>query len=68
LVLVGDFLGMLRLSEAGVVKRDAIVFANALEKEIPILMLLGGGYTKRSAPVIAESIANIFEMVQKRQR
>jgi histone deacetylase 11 len=67
-VLEGDFLGMLRLSEAGVIKRDAIVFTNALEKEIPILMLLGGGYTKKSAPVIAESIENIVQMVHKERR
>jgi histone deacetylase 11 len=67
-VLEGDFLGMLRLSEAGVVKRDAIVFSNALEKKVPILMLLGGGYTKKSAPAIAESIENIVQTVQKGKR
>jgi histone deacetylase 11 len=64
-VLEGDFLGMLRLSDTGVVKRDAIVFSNALKRKIPILMLLGGGYTKRSAPVIAASIENIVKMVRK---
>lgn len=62
-VLQGDLLGWMRISEAGVIKRDATVFRNALQNKVPILMLLGGGYTKRSAPVIAGSVENILHLV-----
>ncbi len=64
-VLKGDLLGWMSISEEGIIKRDATVFRNALEKKIPILMLLGGGYTKRSASVISRSIENILMMEHK---
>ncbi len=64
-VLKGDLLGWMSVSEEGIIKRDATVFRNALEKKIPILMLLGGGYTKRSASVISRSIENILMMEHK---
>lgn len=58
-ILEGDPLGAMSVSEEGIVKRDEIVFQNATENKIPILMLLGGGYTKKSAAIISRSIENI---------
>jgi hypothetical protein len=37
------------------------VFRHFLDKGVPIAMVLSGGYQMTNAPVIAESIANLFE-------
>lgn len=49
------------MSEAGVVERDRLVWAAAAQHKVPILMLLSGGYTRASTPVIARSIQALFE-------
>lgn len=67
-VLRGDSLGCMSISEDGIVKRDEIVFSNAFKKKVPIVMLLSGGYTRRSAAIIGKSIENIlsrFQMIVK---
>lgn len=66
-VLDGDPLGWMSISEEGIIKRDGIVFQNATENKIPILMLLGGGYTKRSAAVISASIENILNIMTEQK-
>jgi histone deacetylase 11 len=58
-VLGGDPLGLLRVSERAVVERDAAVFAAALARRVPVVMLLSGGYTAASTPAIAASVANL---------
>lgn len=50
----------LNLSKNGIIKRDELLFSIALNENIPILMLLSGGYQKENAPVIADSIENLF--------
>lgn len=57
--LEGDPLGALSISEDGIVKRDEMVFAAARKHKKPIVMLLGGGYQKSNARVIARSILNL---------
>jgi histone deacetylase 11 len=57
--LEGDPLGALSISEEGIIKRDEMVFQVARDNEKPIVMLLGGGYQKSSARVIARSILNL---------
>ncbi len=57
----GDPLGRLCVSEAGVMERDRLVWAAAAQHRVPILMLLSGGYTRASTPVIAHSIQAVFE-------
>jgi len=59
-----DPLGAMDISEQGIIKRDEIVFKAAISKNIPILMLLSGGYTKESARIIGESIKNIISSQQ----
>jgi histone deacetylase 11 len=58
-----DPLGAMGISRAGIIKRDEIVFSNAKDRGIPILMLLSGGYTKASASIIADSIENLITRV-----
>ena len=56
----GDPLSGLNITSEGIVRRDELVFKIALERHIPILMVLSGGYQKKNAPCIAESIANLY--------
>uniref|UniRef100_A0A3P9IA25 Histone deacetylase 11 n=1 Tax=Oryzias latipes TaxID=8090 RepID=A0A3P9IA25_ORYLA len=58
-ILDGDPLGGLSISPQGIVKRDEIVFRAAKQRGIPILMVTSGGYQKRTARIIADSILNL---------
>ncbi|KAJ2945239.1 hypothetical protein O0L34_g9310 [Tuta absoluta] len=58
-VLDGDPLGMLNISAIGVIKRDQFMFEICRKKGIPIVMLTSGGYLRKSAGVIANSIINL---------
>ncbi len=58
-----DPLGCMNISHDGIIKRDEIVFKTAIKNDIPILMVLSGGYSKRSAAIIGESIENILKNI-----
>ncbi|XP_062400419.1 histone deacetylase 11 isoform X1 [Sardina pilchardus] len=58
-ILDGDPLGGLAISPQGIVKRDEIVFRAARRRSIPILMVTSGGYQKKTARIIADSILNL---------
>ena len=60
-VLEGDPLGNLAVTEQGIILRDELVFKSARERNIPIFMLTSGGYQKRTAKVIADSILNLHK-------
>jgi len=60
-VLKGDPLGNLDITSNGVIKRDEFVFKMAKEYEVPIVMVTSGGYTSKSAKVIADSITNLLK-------
>ncbi len=55
-----DPLGGMNVSKEGIIKRDEIVFESAIENNVPILMLLSGGYHEDSYNIIAESIENLW--------
>lgn len=57
----GDPLGGLNLSQEGIVRRDEVVMRMAIERKVPVVMLLSGGYQKTNAPAIAASITNILD-------
>nr|BAB15127.1 unnamed protein product [Homo sapiens]CAG33622.1 HDAC11 [Homo sapiens] len=59
-ILEGDRLGGLSISPAGIVKRDELVFRMVRGRRVPILMVTSGGYQKRTARIIADSILNLF--------
>lgn len=56
-----DPLGAMGISKEAIIERDEFVFAQAFERNIPILMVPSGGYTAESAEIISESIQNLFE-------
>ncbi|GMH44984.1 hypothetical protein BSKO_12941 [Bryopsis sp. KO-2023] len=60
-VLEGDPLGRVCLSSRDVVERDEIVFGFAKELDVPICMVLSGGYLRTSAEVISNSITNLIK-------
>ncbi len=60
-----DPLGGLSITESGIIQRDEIVFRTSYENNIPILMLLSGGYHKESGKIIGKSIENILKTVLK---
>lgn len=60
-ILENDPLGLLKVTENAVIQRDAVVFESCREAQIPIVMLLSGGYTKQSTQCIAKSIINLTE-------
>ncbi|TNE32314.1 MAG: histone deacetylase [Alphaproteobacteria bacterium] len=58
-ILDGDPLGALAISADGILKRDEMVFRQAFDHDVPVVMLLGGGYQKSNAHIIAQSILNL---------
>lgn len=46
----------------GIIKRDEIVFRAARKHRIPILMVTSGGYQKRTARIIADSLLNLHHL------
>uniref|UniRef100_A0A8C1ZP50 Histone deacetylase 11 n=1 Tax=Cyprinus carpio TaxID=7962 RepID=A0A8C1ZP50_CYPCA len=58
-ILDGDPLGGLAISPQGIIKRDEIIFRAARRRGIPILMVTSGGYQKKTARIIADSILNL---------
>jgi len=58
-ILKGDPLGCLEITPEGVKERDEMVFKAARIRNIPIVMLLSGGYQRSNAEVISNSIANL---------
>ncbi|XP_026736279.1 histone deacetylase 11 [Trichoplusia ni] len=58
-VLDSDPLGLMRISEIGIIKRDEFVFEICKANNIPIVMLTSGGYLRKTARIIADSIMNL---------
>lgn len=58
-ILAGDPLGRLDISANAVIQRDEMVFERALSRDIPVVMLFGGGYQAENAAVISDSILNL---------
>ncbi len=55
-----DPLGGLKVSEEGVLERDKFVFQNLINSNIPLAMVLSGGYTQQSYQLIANSISYLL--------
>lgn len=56
-----DPLGELKISKKGIIKRDEIVFKEAMKRKVPIIMVLSGGYTQESGEIVADSIINLAD-------
>lgn len=56
-----DKLGGLKISKEGIKMRDKIMFQDAQNYNIPIVMLLAGGYHKDGGKIMGESIEEILK-------
>ena len=56
---VDDPLGLMKVTDQGIIDRDEFVFQTAKDNNIPICMTTSGGYTKKSAQLIGASIINL---------
>jgi histone deacetylase 11 len=55
-----DPLGGLKLSTDQILRRDMFVVSTLCRRGIPLVMLLSGGYTRRSYQIVSQSIGNII--------
>ncbi len=63
-----DPIGGYNVTKEGIIERDRFVFEQALSNNIPIVMMLAGGYHDDSAQIVGESIENIlseFDLLEK---
>jgi len=60
-MLNGDPLASLAMTEDGIVKRDQMVINACAKRQIPVVMTLGGGYSKYAWRSQYKSIRNIIE-------
>jgi histone deacetylase 11 len=61
-ILDEDPLGGMDVPENDIIRRDLYVFKQAKKYRVPIAMVPSGGYTTKSANIIATSIKKIFEL------
>jgi histone deacetylase 11 len=59
-VFEGDTLGGLRLSAADVLARDLFVIEQLRTRQIPVVMLLSGGYSRESYRLVANTIVELL--------
>jgi histone deacetylase 11 len=60
-ILDSDPLGGLSISAEGITARDEMVFEMCIKNNVPIVMVLSGGYSKENARVITNSIENMMK-------
>lgn len=60
-VVEGDMLGNLELTPAGVLRRDLFVIDQARQRQIPLLFLPSGGYTRGSYQMISQTILSALQ-------
>ncbi|GAA4827978.1 histone deacetylase [Algivirga pacifica] len=63
-VLETDKLGRLSMSMQGCKERDQIVFEHCKERDLPVCVSMGGGYSERVARVV-EAHANTFRLAER---
>lgn len=61
----GDKLGGFRLSRSGVNQRDLMVYQAAQKREIPLVSLASGGYSKMSAVLLSDFAIEILRLRQQ---
>ena len=52
-IYLGDALGGMNVSAAAVLERDQFVLSQLIERRIPTLVLLSGGYSRESFELVA---------------
>lgn len=60
-VFAGDPLGGLNISASTIRERDLFVVGELRRRQIPTVMVLSGGYTRRSYELVADSVISLIE-------
>ena len=60
-IFIKDQLGGLKVSAAGVLKRDQFVLRQLVERGIPTLVVLSGGYSRESYQLVAAMVKFVLE-------
>jgi histone deacetylase 11 len=60
-IITGDLLGGLNVSEEATLRRDTFVIETFVQRGIPLVIVLGGGYSKASYRLIADMVGYIIE-------
>ena len=61
-ILEGDSLSKMRITPGGIMRRDEFIFRLARERfQIPILMVLSGGFEKKNAQCVSDSLVNLVK-------
>jgi len=63
--------GGLALSVAGLERRDRMIFQEAMRKRIPVVVVLAGGYARRTADTVAihvNTIRSALAVMRTRRR
>ncbi|MCR9294881.1 MAG: histone deacetylase [bacterium] len=59
-IFEADPLGQMGISAEGIFRRDCLVSKYAAERQIPLVMTLGGGYTAESYQLVARSVTHLL--------
>lgn len=62
-ILSTDALGKLDISLHGCYERDKLVFSNVYQRDIPIVVVMGGGYSRKMSDIVAAHVAT-FKLAQ----
>lgn len=60
-----DPIGRMSISRNGIIERDFFLFSQARLRNIPILMVLSGGYSDEGSAIVGESIEKILREIIK---
>ncbi|MCL4112352.1 UNVERIFIED_CONTAM: hypothetical protein GTU68_039643 [Idotea baltica] len=63
-VLETDKLGKLSITRNGAKRRDEFVFAQCIQREIPVAVVMGGGYSPKLRDIV-EAHCNTFRLAQE---
>ena len=67
-VFEGDRLGRLALTQAGVARRDAMVFEHARRHRLPVAVAMAGGYCADVEPIVAIHLETVRQAADHAQR
>jgi histone deacetylase 11 len=60
-IVKGDVLGGMKVSEDALLERDKLVIDRVVERGIPLVIVLGGGYSKASFRMVARMAGYVLE-------
>ena len=63
-----DRLGKLHLTKAGLLERDRLVFSACADRELPITLVMAGGYCRKTEDIVDINMATIEALLDARRQ